>query len=747
MAAQSSIAQELVYNSKPGAAPAAVLRVNTPPFNKDNFNRGNETISINIPSGKRGQYLDPSMSYLRFQLEVELKSDLTVPTWTRATEDNSNGNNSGIPIIALDGGAHALFTHLEVSHGSNVLEQIREYNALYQLLMDQGEDFDGYKGGRSLAEGTTPTEMYQRGNLSSARSGIVVTDVQLPDSSMGTYLTTDNTIAGPYYIRQEYTLDGAEKAFVNSTNLNTARLIGEQARSSLTAFKDATIVNDSGINYGFSKGQSAGVVSLPNFDKPRRRTFTFCMPIISGVLGSGMPKYVPVGILNSDLRLEIGLGPWEQAFKCVGRMYKNKLHVDPEACWVAGANRVSDFYNINITNVEFIADYIELAADVQLAVEQQHSGSYFMSYDSYQNFQQPLPAGSGNMSALIGAKVSSMKTIYTIFRDQHTINSLRGSQVTSRLNPFSSMPPRPEFKSANRDISDNHWSNGTGYYYSIGATHYPPTDVRSDPESYYEALKARHNLLMRHATGLITPKDWGISARVDSRYEPNTPNKDLALAPERWYHAAQQGGTFFLGMNFESQPHRSDFSNSGVSTLAQSMYLIARFPNVVDDFGEPVYIQNVKAIGTGEFQVSVPARTAPNPVAVFTGVSTVKPIGDANTRAVPLVDANFTFTNIESRVVAHDSLHGANAENINTRSFPGAIIPISMLSATAGTELDLVSGITNDINKKLYADKAAFKKLFTEYAYRSQQGAMVVDHWVHYDGFMVVEMGEVKTRW
>jgi hypothetical protein len=77
-----------------------------------------------------------------------------------------------------------------------------------------------------------------------------------------------------------------------------------------------------------------------------------------------------------------------------------------------------------------------------------------MSYNSYQNFQQPLPAGAGYTSALIGAKVSSMKTIYTIFRDWHTINSLRGSQVTSRLNPFNSMPLRPEFKTAHRDLSD-----------------------------------------------------------------------------------------------------------------------------------------------------------------------------------------------------------------------------------------------------------------------------------------------------
>jgi len=674
MAAQSSVAQELVYNSKPGAAPAAVVRVNTPPFNKDNFSRGNETISINIPSGKRGQYLDPSMSYLKFQLEVELKEGVTPGEWTRATELTAKS----VPIIALDGGAHALFTSLEVSHGSNVLEQIREYNALYQLLMDQGEDFDGYKGGRTLAEGVSPISgHYERG-------GVVVTDVQLPHAAFHKIVTAQNGVVGPFYVRPEYTVDISNSSKTKSTNLNTAIVAGEQDR--LAHVK--------------------GVVSLPNFEKPRRRTFTFCMPIVSGILGTGMPKYVPVGILNSDLRLEFGLGPWEQAFKCVGRMYSNKVHVDPDACWEAGGKRVDDYYKINITNVELVADYIELAADVQLAIESQHNGSYFMSYDSYQNFQQPLPAGAGNMSALIGAKVSSMKTIYTIFRDQHTINSLRGSQVTSRLNPFSSMPPRPEFKTANRDLSDTQWNNGTGYYYSIGATHYPPTDVRSDPESYYEALKARHNLLMRHSTGLITPRGWNISARVDNRYDTgNASNKDLSLAPERWYHAPQQEGTFFLGMNFESQAHRSDYSNSGVSTLAQSMYLIARFPNVVDDFGEPVYLQTSR-IGI-----------------------------DPDTASAKLLE---TATTVSIKNLAIQ---------VNANSFPGAVMPKSVLDKTNAGDALLVTGISADDDKKVYADATTFKKNYQEVSYKSQQGAMVVDHWVHYDGFMVVEMGEVKTRW
>jgi hypothetical protein len=193
------------------------------------------------------------------------------------------------------------------------LEQIREYNALYQLLMDQGEDFDGYKGGRSLAEGTSPIGgCFYRG-------GVVVTDVQLPQDSSPSFVSS-TLAAGPYYLRTDYANDPASLA-ANSNNLNAAIIIGERNRNLIQTDSNNTL------------GDVMGVVSLPNFAKPRRRAFTFCMPIVSGILGTGMPKYVPVGILNSDLRLELGLGPWEQAFKCVGRMYKNKVHIDPDACW------------------------------------------------------------------------------------------------------------------------------------------------------------------------------------------------------------------------------------------------------------------------------------------------------------------------------------------------------------------------------------------------------------------------------
>ena len=74
-------------------------------------------------------------------------------------------------------------------------------------------------------------------------------------------------------------------------------------------------------------------------------------------------------------------------------------------------------------------------------------------------------------------------------------------------------------------------------------------------------------------------------------------------------------------------------------------------------------------------------------------------------------------------------------------------MPVSVLDKTAAGDLALVTGITATLADSVYATADKFKTNYQVVSYKSQQGAMVVDHWVHYDGFMVVEMGEVKTRW
>jgi hypothetical protein len=87
--------------------------------------------------------------------------------------------------------------------------------------MVQGEDFDGYKGGRTLAKGVSPISgHYERG-------GVVLTDAQLPHASFHKILTTQNNVVGPYYTRPEYIVDVGNSSKTKTTNLNTAIITGE----------------------------------------------------------------------------------------------------------------------------------------------------------------------------------------------------------------------------------------------------------------------------------------------------------------------------------------------------------------------------------------------------------------------------------------------------------------------------------------------------------------------------------------
>ena len=62
-----SVSDALVYSPKPSAVSGSKYRQNIPRYNKSSFGPG-ETVLLNIPCGRRGQYLNHRMSYLKFKV-------------------------------------------------------------------------------------------------------------------------------------------------------------------------------------------------------------------------------------------------------------------------------------------------------------------------------------------------------------------------------------------------------------------------------------------------------------------------------------------------------------------------------------------------------------------------------------------------------------------------------------------------------------------------------------------------------
>lgn len=196
------------------------------------------------------------MSYLKYDLEVTV---------------NMKGTKSHYkPVLALDGGAHAVFQNLEVYHGSNLLEQIREYNALYQLLFDMGETSAGRANGRTVAEGIkTLAGAHFTGDQTVSNSGV-------NDGRIG------NIVSGA--------------CLTNVSDINPAEI---------DYFPVSYVSKPEQLSRGYtllpSDAQGKAVTSLNTSDT--KVVTSYCHPIVSGILGAQQSKVCNVLCIVSESRI------------------------------------------------------------------------------------------------------------------------------------------------------------------------------------------------------------------------------------------------------------------------------------------------------------------------------------------------------------------------------------------------------------------------------------------------------------
>ena len=559
----TGLSESFKYGPKQAAVAAANVRVSVPTYNKSSFTRGGEKMMFNIPCGKRGQYLNTRMSYLKFEVRVKVNPDSTT-----------------IPILGLDGGAHSFIHSLEVYHGTNMLEQIREYNSLYQLLLDQGMSAGAGMMARSIAEGHGHPDVYTTGRTQHRVGGLLT----------------------PFFTEKRVTRNGKVDDLFGVTASTAGKAAADiydnvKGPVVITKSPEAAAVEASGNKVG--SGTHGALCT-------NEVVYTFCLPLVSGVVGAQMAKYLPIGSMISDLRLELEVAPFSQAVTCMGIITKTtatavtgEFDSNPDTIvQTVDDSVVNSSQRITIDNPELHLEFIEVSADVQMAIESANGGQYVMSYDSFNNFSNSVEANSQSVTQLIGAKFSSIKGITTTFKDQSHVNDYRFYGVTSRVNPFQDIPNRRELVDACKVSNpQGKYNSGVGWRYTIGATHYPPRDVISDQESFYEALKGLHLIASKEVDGLFDSATWQTSARSQSSLGGKTVYSDVCL----------EHGTFYMAQNFESQSHKSHLIDSGINTLAQHMYMHLKLPPPKTPFaddGGPKYVGShdqtvfVSALGT-----------------------------------------------------------------------------------------------------------------------------------------------------
>ena len=206
--------------------------------------------------------------------------------------------------------------------------------------------------------------------------------------------------------------------------------------------------------------------------QPRTRVFT--IQLLSGLLGliGGLhEKYLPVGEMVGDLRLELTLANLN----------------DPFTVPVA-----TDVPNWSISEMEMILEYVELSDTATEMVAQQNPGGFMLSFDSFANYSSTLANGSFSTNTLIPARYSVLKTLFTSIRSD-TNKAVNTRTITDRENLF---------------------QDAREWYYSIGGKNMPATPVKTSAEAYGEMMKALHALGSVTSTTTLNFGSWTSDAHT-----------------------------------------------------------------------------------------------------------------------------------------------------------------------------------------------------------------------------------------
>lgn len=120
-----ALTSDMLLGLKPSAPKSRTYRVNVAPLNKNMFYPGDQMI-FELPTGRKGSWLDTSMSYVKFSVQFAATAAIAQP------------GGSG---IYLDNSAYSFFQRLDVYNGSNLLESINEYGQLANFLLDTSLSF------------------------------------------------------------------------------------------------------------------------------------------------------------------------------------------------------------------------------------------------------------------------------------------------------------------------------------------------------------------------------------------------------------------------------------------------------------------------------------------------------------------------------------------------------------------------------------------------------------------------------
>ena len=435
-----SLPQTLRYQDKVTSAPARSFRTNIQPQSGSVFGL-NDTITINIPT-RANLVLCPQESYLKFNLVVT----------------NTSGAANTYRLDSC--GAHGLFSALRVWSGSNMLEDIQNYNMLAKMLYDLQMPSDNVYNKQNVLAGTRA------------------------DLAVG---TTRGTAA--------YADVAAVNAAVNNSQLSA---------------------------YQRNSGELIGANIADGVSTTSR---TYCLNLVS-LAGSLCPQYLPLFACSSaPLRVEL-------------QIVSSILQA---MCAVSGTGTIS------ISNVEYVANFIELSDEAVSVIKNASGGMLQFVVPEWRNAVGGLTGLPDNATTqtttALPFKFSSLKSIFVSQRTSNT--------AAVRTFPLSSI------------------RNGvSSYTFRIGANQRPTKAPDTITEIFAETLKA---------IGSIGDTQYNCAIDLDTFSQNTNTAMVIATDPTLNLHSS---GSFYIGIDLESFPNAEKSRlYSGYNSNTDDIFVNLSFTN------------------------------------------------------------------------------------------------------------------------------------------------------------------------
>ena len=218
------------------------------------------------------------------------------------------------------------------------------------------------------------------------------------------------------------------------------------------AIKNATILE------GGSTTARVGVTINGNTSK------TFCIPIVSGILGTLAEKMLPVGSMSRDnLRFSVTLADLADLQHSV-------------------ANR-----EWQVTDVELVCEYVMVNPEVARAIESMSPQGIRIPMTTFSLQSNSIAAGLNSVNLLLSGNFRSVKTLLTVFRIDSNKGGTAKKFASARVNPIQ---------------ATGHWQ------YDIAGFKVPQQKVVGSPETFMELQKAFHNFSAVDGHGIHDSTSW-----------------------------------------------------------------------------------------------------------------------------------------------------------------------------------------------------------------------------------------------